>query len=84
MSDRTFAELKSRFAQSCILFGGSREASKNCFPGGSHGKESICNAGKSGHPSRDLQEDPLEKRMTTHSMGHMGPWGHKGWIQLSD
>ena len=49
MSDRTFAELKSRFAQSCILFGGSREASKNRFPGGSHGKESICNAGSPGH-----------------------------------
>ena len=30
------------------------------------------------------QEGPLEKGRTTHSMGHMGPWGHKGWTQLSD
>ena len=30
------------------------------------------------------QEGPLEKGRTTHSMGHMGPRGHKGWTQLSD
>ena len=34
------------------------------FPGGSDGKESACNEGDMG----DLGwEDPLEKRMTTHS-----------------
>ena len=48
MSARIFSELKSRFAQSYILFGGSREASKNCFPGGSHGKASVCKAGDPG------------------------------------
>ena len=35
------------------------------FPGGSDGKESACNVGEPGLiPS---QEDPLEKRMVTHS-----------------
>ena len=35
------------------------------FPGGSDGKESACNAGDMG--SIPGHEDPLEKRMATHS-----------------
>ena len=41
------------------------KANLGCFPGGSDGKESVCNAG-----ARVLslgQEDPLEKGMATHS-----------------
>ena len=43
------------------------------FPGGSDGKESACNEGDMG----DLGwEDPLEKRMTTHSsiLAWRVPW----------
>ena len=37
----------------------------SCFPGGSDGKESACNAGD---PVRSLRwEDPLEKGMMNHS-----------------
>ena len=35
------------------------------FPGGSEGKDSTCNAGDLGSIPRS--EDPLEKRMATHS-----------------
>ena len=37
----------------------------SCFPGGSVGKESACNAGAQVRPLG--QEDPLEKEMATHS-----------------
>ena len=42
--------------------------------GGSHGKESACNAGDLG--SIPGQEDPLEKEMVTHSSIHAWkiPW----------
>ena len=76
MSARTFSELKSRFGQSCILFGGSREASKNCVPGGSHGKVSVCKAGEPGGSILGSGRSPGDGN-ATHSMGHMGPWGHK-------
>ena len=58
------------------------------FLGGLESKESTCNAGDLG--SFPGQEDPLEKRMATHSSilawripwteepgGLHGPWGHK-------
>jgi len=35
------------------------------FPGGSEGKESVCNVGNPG--SMPSQEDPLEKGIATHS-----------------
>ena len=37
------------------------------FPGGSEGKESVCNVGNPG--SMPNQEDPLEKGIATHSCG---------------
>ena len=44
------------------------------FPGGSDGKESVCNAGDSG--SAPGWEDPLEKVTATHSiiLGWRIPW----------
>ena len=58
-----------------------------CFPGGSDGKESACNAGDLGSiPGREV---PLEKEMATHShilagksheqksLEGYNPWGRK-------
>ena len=43
------------------------------FPGGSDGKESTCKAGDSARQVQTLsQEDPLEKKMATHSS--VLPW----------
>ena len=47
---------------------------KQCFPGGSDGKESACNAGDPS--SIPVGEDPLEKGMGTHTsiLAWRFPW----------
>ena len=67
---------------------------KEGFPGGSDGKESVCNAGDL---VRSLGwEDPLEKELATHSSilawrilwtekpGRLQSMGRKSWTRLSN